>query len=1809
MSLTSKIKNKLGKKPVRRVVSGLLAAAMALTSLASSFPTITVEAASSDASLIELKGEDIIAQACLALGTSYGTGKGVTGSAYGNYGSFKSASSLTSLDCSGLVYWTLGSLGLSTSGYYFNNPVPLNTEHWLTTSSGARITTSTDTLTWTYKGVTESVKPAKASQKTSYGIAGSSDSYKVNSDGSNVSGYLRYWQKSETEDIAPGSIVIADPTSGAENHMWIYIGEFEDKDAVIAHLCSITKKKSSYFEDYVRDDGTAGTHWRIECASGSNNGVIIDNREDGKIIGAMLTTAYEVGHDGEIVLNKTFDDNGKYGADDDGEISITFTVTDNSSNGYSYSVTGTYNVSKKTWTQTSTTNTNSSTAGTSISVGLTSSGRFYFKGLPVAKDGSFIKYTISEKVNSGNYTPHDSWNVTLGNSKYAVTDSSVSNYDYRYERIDDPIENELTLGQIVIKKTLDDNGLIGGEDGQVIIRFRIKSESDGTTAYVDGLYDVDSKKWSLYDSGASSGFTGTYGITTGGSFWFKNLPVVDDDGKAIVYDVYESVKKGSYEVKYTESNPLRVRPALHNDNGEACRFYKTIENIAESSGEIVIKKTLDDNGLIGGVNGQVVIRFRIKGSDGSNYRVDGLYDVASKEWSLYDSGVSNGTSNNKIGITSSGSFYFKNIAVYDDSNEEIYYELMENVLIGSYENEYPESDPLKITPAKHSDDGVEYRFFKEIVNKSKSGQIVIKKTLEDEGLYGADEDGVVVIRFRINGSDGSSYYVDGMYDTSTGEWSEVASSKNSTATGTMGITSGGGFWFKGLRITDDNNEDIYYNVIEKVKKGSYEEAYTSESPLKVTPSKHSDDGIEYRFYKTIENTLPLGQIVIKKDLEDNGVAGAEDGQVIIRFRIKSESDGTTAYVDGLYDVASKEWSLYDSSASSGFTGTYGITSGGSFWFKNLPVVDDNGKAIVYDVYESVKKGSYEVKYTESDPLIVRPVLHSDDGEACRYYKTIENTLPLGQIVIKKTLDDEGLIGGINGQVIIRFRIKSESDGTTAYVDGLYDVNSNEWSLYNSSASSGFTGTYGITTGGSFWFKNLPVVDDNGDLIYYDITENVLLGNYKNAYTSETPLKVRPALHSDNGEACRYYKTIENEHSTDIGQIVLRKQLEDDGITASTNGLVQIQFVATGSNGDEYTVIGQYSTTTEQWTEISTSQTSSAPGTIGITTGGSFYFKELDIEEDDGSSILYSIVETVLVGDYEAKYTSSDPLEVVPASCNDDDTPYRFSTTVVNTPIIKVAFAKVDSNGDYLSGAVLQIIDSNGNVVDEWTTTDEAYVLSGVLTAGESYTLHEVSAPNGYVLADDVTFTAPTDGTLQTITMSDDTTKVAFAKVDKNGDYVSGAVLQVIDSNGNIVDEWTTTDEAYVLSGVLTAGETYTLHEVSAPNGYVLADDVTFTASTNGTLITIGMTDDTTKVAFAKVDENGDYVIGAVLQVIDSNSNIIDEWTTTDEAHTIDGVLTAGATYTLHEVSAPNGYVLADDMEFIVSTNGTLVTFSMLDDDTKVKLDKVYETNLYGSLTVGGSYQLTDENGNVISNQEIVESNNGYCEWNVELVAGNYTVTNINDELDNICVTVSTDGTYNIVDLVNETVVGTTYASLEGAQLQLLDLNGNVVDEWTSTNEAHYLKTILTAGETYIMHEVSAPAGYVVADDIQFIVSEDGSVDYVFMVDNTTKIWLSKKDITNDFELEGAQLQIIDSNGNVVDEWVSTTEPHYIEAVLTAGESYTLHEEVAPDGFVIANDITFTVSDDGSVDVVEMYDDTTKVKITKYDITNGEELEG
>ncbi len=134
--------------------------------------------------------------------------------------------------------------------------------------------------------------------------------------------------------------------------------------------------------------------------------------------------------------------------------------------------------------------------------------------------------------------------------------------------------------------------------------------------------------------------------------------------------------------------------------------------------------------------------------------------------------------------------------------------------------------------------------------------------------------------------------------------------------------------------------------------------------------------------------------------------------------------------------------------------------------------------------------------------------------------------------------------------------------------------------------------------------------------------------------------------------------------------------------------------------------------------------------------------------------------------------------------------------------------------------------------------------------------------------------------------------------------------------------------------------------------------------------------------------------------------------------------------------------------------------------------------------------------------------------------------------------------------------------------------------------------------TYCIQEVEAPAGYLVNDTVHTVaIDENGLIDgedsHTIVLENDyTKVDISKWDITNEEEVPGAQLSILDKDGKIVESWTSGETDHRIDA-LAPGE-YTLVEEMTPNTYDMASAVTFTVEETGEIQRVVMYDEPIEV---------------
>ena len=268
-----------------------------------------------------------------------------------------------------------------------------------------------------------------------------------------------------------------------------------------------------------------------------------------------------------------------------------------------------------------------------------------------------------------------------------------------------------------------------------------------------------------------------------------------------------------------------------------------------------------------------------------------------------------------------------------------------------------------------------------------------------------------------------------------------------------------------------------------------------------------------------------------------------------------------------------------------------------------------------------------------------------------------------------------------------------------------------------------------------------------------------------------------------------------------------------------------------------------------------------------------------------------------------------------------------ATVIMRDDTIKVEISKKDlTTMEELPGAELTLTDKDGKEIDRWVSTDKPHYIEK-LPAGD-YTLTEVKAPDGYAFAESVPFTVLPTGEVQRFEMLDDVIKVEISKKDLTTmEELPGAELIITDKDGKKIDRWVSTDKPHYIEK-LPAGD-YTLTEVKAPDGYAFSESVPFTVLPTGEVQRFEMRDDVIKVEISKADITTNKELpGAELIITNKDGKVVERWTSNDKPHYIEK-LPAGE-YTLTEITAPNGYEIAEDIFFTVLPTGEIQRVVMKD---------------------------------------------------------------------------------------------------------------------------------------------------------------------------------------------------------------------------------------------------------------------------------------
>ena len=691
---------------------------------------------------------------------------------------------------------------------------------------------------------------------------------------------------------------------------------------------------------------------------------------------------------------------------------------------------------------------------------------------------------------------------------------------------------------------------------------------------------------------------------------------------------------------------------------------------------------------------------------------------------------------------------------------------------------------------------------------------------------------------------------------------------------------------------------------------------------------------------------------------------------------------------------------------------------------------------------------------------------------------------------------------------------------------------------------------------------------NGEAVIKDLP----LGKYR---VKETKAPAGFVLNPDSQEVSFIYKdqnTPEIEEKLEFSnerqkvELSVEKQDAETGkaLKGATFGLYNKEAI---SSGDK--VVVKADTLLQQ---ITSNEKGKAAFTLDLPLGR-YYVKELQAP---------------------AGYVSSDEILEFDATYQGQDVKTIKLKSVKKNQPTTVEVTKADiTTGTELDGASMSVLDKDGNVIDSWTSVKDSPHVIKRLQVRKTYILREELAPYGYLRATDVEFTISDTAEVQKVKMEDEV-PVARLLVNKKGEFLDSVSL--LDNAKGMIEHlfnYVTGNLTDVTFNVYAAEAIRAADGVSAD--YYAADELVGSITTDGNGIAQMDNLPLGRYYIVEKETAHGYVLDNEPRYVDLTYRDQDtplvtysaDWQNARQRVQVE-VLKKEKDSDKVLSGAIFGLYAADD---IVSSKGkvllakdTLIELKTTDEDGKIQF--------VADLPVDSRYyikELAAPDG-YVTDQEPQEFTFEYQGSGTSVAEYAFT---FEDE--------QTTVELSKADLTDK-------KELPGASLKVTDEDGNTVDEWVSKEEAHIIKGLIV-GKKYKMTETKPADGYVTAESIEFTVENTKEVQKHQMLDDVTKVEISKKDITDSSEVPGAKLIILDKDGKKVESWTSKDKPHMVEK-LPVGE-YTLREEQAPDGYLIAEDVKFTVKDTGKVQKVKMKDAHPygKLVIKKTDSTSKAALSG
>ena len=1628
-----------------RIGSTILAGLTALSVVTTSIGNVMTVEAASGAKLATT--EQIVGRAASLLGTKYAFGaKGGTaytsGSIYSPWASTRSYG----IDCSGLVWWTLTSLGYSTSGYSYNNPVPVDTSNWLYPgSSTAKYVTrggGTSRITYEKEGISTDTRP--------------------------------YYQINASKNIRPGSVVVAENPYGTD-HAWIYIGEFDNETQVENYVINALKVSgadnySNYMsESYIRSKITATNgncrHWRIE--SNGSEGVVINNGEDGKTSGAVRITTFPMTPDEATFTINKYD-----------ELTGNRVGTSPIINAYNKNaVYGIYNNSSCTGTPVGTITIGANGSGSTT---LSYATNYWAKEIK-APTG----YLISNKVykvypnSSTDVTEEQNNNGSIIINKQAEDGLSVANRKFRIT---------YTKGGVIQRDEVstNSNGVAAFENLPVYdiggtntaIEFTVSEIL--TTTEQQTIIQPAAQKVKL-NALAQQDFTTTltfvnkkYGDAV------LNKVFLDNDGERIATASEVATLRNKCSFGIVNSDGVHI--AVTGSNG-VYKYQSTASTLGGTSMYLDANNKITVTDLPKGnytwVEKSAPTGFAFAGATSftisnasdvsrtmynreNNTEEDVLYfykDVRVDGTNIYEAALNTSTAT-VVSLALYGNTRFRAYMLIND--QKVYLTKIGPVDNDEYSDTYGQASAIfgdaymagkyGHNPFPYTIDVTDDTLF--TTDRTKATPLyAYAHPMALAGMSGYSRDKIGTIEIHMEAS--AAVISGAAGENATARYNafknrQVFIEEVQTADPEIGVENGEAT----VKLSDEFLASLVNDTkpveISVVKRDSDDRTtvipgatYTATA---VNEIRDHLGNVLYNAGDVVEAAVTDENGVAKfKSLKLFGIEGGTGGTAKIHlndykiteaeapenYNLSSNVFLTASFTRSIYN--SGTWASTDSADPLELTFNdyedWQTATASAYKYENYTNEDGYnrllpGAEFTLSAAEDIKKPDGTIIYNNGD--VIETAVSGENGEAA-----FTTMLPVGfrYTITETKAPVNHTLSSDNSQTILLAWDSEKTDGISFpnytadffndYQSGsvsVYKIDKDDNTKYLSGAEFTLYAGEDINVSGYEYAK-----DEAIDIITTDVTNDNPTGIVKftdvpvgfEYYIVETKAPVGYKLLDDEKH------TFELVYDASLEHVETQISVEDESI--------DVDFAKIDVNGDEIegaevqvlkkeTVNKAESEADEpilvdEWIEYDSWTSTDETHRITTMPAGDYKFVET-----------YAPAGYVVATDIEFTVTNKGKIiidNVEQTSVSDDDTPL----IEMVDDCTKVWIYKLDEEGNNLPGAKIKIVDNLGTVVDEFTSDVEPYKLEAKLTAGLEYKLIEEEAPGGYYYSGDVSFTVSLNGEIDIVNMEDTPIIVELSKKALTGeDELPGALIQVLDEDGNVIDEWTSTEKPHVIDYTkLIAGKSYTMHEVVPAPGYNLANDIDFDISkTDEGKIVVLMRDTETHIEIAKSSDDGEHkgnadIIGAKLQIIDKDGNVVEEWITDGSVHTIVAKLISGETYTLHEAEVPENYERADDIEFTVSTDGSVDEIEMFDKEETGSV-KVYK-HTEGDLNIEGIKFILSGTTNTGRDVEYTATTdkNGMAVFN-NIPVGTYVV---NEDPDSVMIA------YLIADEQNVTVTADT----------------------------------------------------------------------------------------------------------------------------------------------------------------------------------------